>query len=284
MKTCRNLSQTILTHPIEAPRSGIVTPQSKIFTMGSCFAYEIYCHLRDKGYNVLTRQLSDIEPELLWYNTYTMRYEFEKVVGKFTQEKSDYWSTHRGFQDPYRRFVFGSTVSELFRKTRELDRIIHEGITSADIVVLTLGLTEVFFQNTNHNAICATPGYGSGGGHDTYVRFTEYGENFDNVDRIIHLIKDINPKAKVIITVSPVPLGSTYSNSDHAVANTESKSILRAVAGAIVRKHSDMCYYFHSYELANSYDRSKVFIDDARHVNRSFVAYIMHEFEKQFVV
>ena len=98
----------------------------------------------------------------------------------------------------------------------------------------------------------------------------------------MNTIKDFNPKAKIILTVSPVPLGSTFSDSDNLIANTESKSILRAVAGAIVRKY-DFCNYFHSYEMATSLDRSQVFIQDARHISKPFVRHIMFEFEKYFV-
>jgi hypothetical protein len=43
------------------------------------------------------------------------------------------------------------------------------------------------------------------------------------------------PERKVIITVSPVALSRTFSDSDVITANTESKSILRAVAGALSR-------------------------------------------------
>lgn len=282
MKNCRDLNQNILSHPIDASINKIITKDSKIFTMGSCFAYEIYHYLKNKGYDVLTKQLSDDEPELIWYNTYTMRYEFEKVIGAFTQEQNDYWNTPRGLQDPYRRFVFGSKKQELHDKISKIDEIIRNGILTSDVIVLTLGLTEVFFQNSNNKAICASPGYGSGGGHDTRVKFTTYGENYDNVNEIMNIIKRINPKAKVILTVSPVPLGMTYSKYDHVVANTESKSVLRAVAGEIVRNH-EHSNYFHSYEIATSLDRQHVFIQDARHVKKDFVLHIMKEFEKYFV-
>jgi GSCFA family len=93
----------------------------------------------------------------------------------------------------------------------------------------------------------------------------------------------VNPAAHLILTVSPVPLGSTFAPGlDHAIANTESKSILRAVAGELVRK-DDHVHYFHSYELVMHASRGEVFLDDGRHVRPEYVAGIMQDFEKAFV-
>lgn len=282
MKQCRNLQQSILTHPITGKVNKIVKTDSKIFTMGSCFAYEIYQHLKQKGYPVLTKQISEDEPELIWYNTYTIRYEFERLTKEFVQDTEDYWQTERGFQDPYRRFLFGNSKEQLWKKINYLNSVIKDGVLQADIIVITLGLTEVFFQNKNNKAICATPGYGSGGGHDSYIKFTNYDENFANINKVMQIIHELNPRAQVVLTVSPVPLGSTFAEYDHVIANTESKSVLRTVAGEICRKY-EFCNYFHSYELAMNFDRGSVFLEDARHVCKPFVSHIMSEFEKHFL-
>lgn len=283
MKNCRNLNENIFTNPIEIKQEKIIDQNSKIFTMGSCFAHEIYNYLKEKKFNVLTKQISENEPELIWYNTYTMRYEFERLTGEFTQGEDDFWQTSRGFQDPYRRFLFSETKEGLLQKIEYLNDIIKKGILNADVFIMTLGLTEVFFQNKNNNAICATPGYGSGGGHDSCVKFTSFQENYNNISKIMEIINKLNPKCQVILTVSPVPLGLTYSDTyDHIIANTESKSILRAVAAEITKKYN-FCHYFYSYELANSIARNDVYIDDARHVKREFVSYIMQQFELNFI-
>jgi hypothetical protein len=282
MKKCRNLNQNVISEPIEAQVKKIINKETKIFTMGSCFAYEIYEYLKEKKYNVLTAQLSDSKPELMWYNTYTMKYELQRIVGKFNQDFDDCWVTNRGYQDPYRRVVFGSSKEDLFQKIETINDVIRAGFTTADVVVITLGLTEVFFQNNNSNAICAVPGYECGGGFDTQVRFTSFQENLENVSEILETLHTLNSKCQVILTVSPVPLGSTFSDNDHVIANMESKSILRAVAAEITRKF-DFCHYFHSYEFAMSLNRNEVFIQDARHVDKKFVQIIMNDFEKYFI-
>ena len=57
-------------------------------------------------------------------------------------------------------------------------------ILAADCVIITLGLTEVFFQQHNGHAICAAPGYSGGGGIGCEFRATEYPENFANIERV----------------------------------------------------------------------------------------------------
>jgi hypothetical protein len=138
-------------------------------------------------------------------------------------------------------------------------------------------------QPHNNLAICSSPGYSNGGGHNCHFKNTSYNENYKNMESVVNILQRINEKCKIIITVSPVPLGMTYNNTDHIIANTESKSILRAVAGELTRTFNNV-YYFHSYELAMNNDKKEVFIDDARHIKKEFVDYIMKEFEKNYII
>jgi len=288
----RTLRESIRQCPITISRNPILNKGSKILTIGSCFASEIKHYLSAKGYNVLNKELPH---QLIWYNTYTIFYEFSRVVKEFYQEDNDIWKLKKErppnlefngigrYQDPYRRCVFEETPKKLLKKIRKIDSKMSNFILEADVIIITLGLTEVFFQDKNGLAICACPGYSKGGGRKiTTFRCTEYNDNYDNIKKSIEIIRKINPKCKVVLTVSPVPLGRTFTESDHIVANTESKSILRSVAGAIVRKY-DNVHYFHSYEMVLNLGSEEVFKSDARHVKPEFVKLIMKEFEEAYV-
>ena len=79
-----------------------------------------------------------------------------------------------------------------------------------------------------------------------------------------------------MISVSPVRLGMTYADVDVATANTESKAILRAVAGQICREYSENVLYFPSYEMAlfgigALTGTGSVFESDGRHIRSEFV-------------
>lgn len=285
MRNCRNINENLSSHPIEIENpNNFIDQQTAVFTLGSCFALEIKDYLINNAYNVLVSHetMSTPEPHLIWFNTFTTLYEFERITGEFTQEYDDVWNLGDRWQDPYRRCVFAPSQQELWDKIEKNNQNIRHGILGAQCLIITLGLTEVFFQR-NNRAICASPGYAGGGGYDTEFRPTSFTENYNNLKKIVETLKLINPSCKLVVTVSPVPLGKTFRELDHLVANTESKSILRAVAGQIARENAETVNYFHSYELASFYDRNTVYIEDARHVKREFVSNIMVEFKKYFM-
>lgn len=74
--------------------------------------------------------------------------------------------------------------------------------------------------------------------------------------------------------MSPVALSRTFSESDVITANTESKSILRAVAGELRREFPNLVYW-PSYEIALAQD---VYQDDGRHVTPEGVKQIVDQF------
>jgi hypothetical protein len=292
--TCRKLAESLDDHPITFESRRLIHRRSRVLALGSCFALRVKEWLLARDYTVLNE--GDLRPWVvngraefdprIYYNTFCIRYEFERVAGQFVQQEDDVWEPHqtlqRVFQDPYRRMLIAADRQSLWLRIREVDVQMRKHIETADLVIITLGLTEVFFQQHNGRAICAAPGYSGGGGFGCEFRVTEYAENYENLRRTIDILAEVNPKAQVVLTVSPVPLGSTFAGVDHLVANTDSKSTLRAVAGALVRRY-DHAHYFHSYELAMSAPRHEVFLEDGRHVSPQCVAKIMDDFERAFV-
>jgi hypothetical protein len=294
-RTCRRLGEDLAQHPITYVPRPLIDKKSKVLALGSCFALRVKEFLLANGYCVLnegdlrparTGQRAEFDPRI-YYNTYCIRYEFERATGQFVQEEDDLWEPYQNlnklYQDPYRRMLTAPDRAGLWDRIREVDAAMRRHIETADLVIITLGLTEVFFQQHNDRAICAVPGYCGGGGLGCEFRCTEYQENYNNVDQAITILRQMNPKAHVILTVSPVPLGSTFAvDTDHLIANTESKSILRAVAGALVRKYAHV-HYFHSYELVMNSPRDMVYMEDGRHVQPGYVGDIMQDFERAFL-
>ncbi len=294
-RTCRRLTESFTEHPVTFVPRPILDKRSKVLALGSCFALRVKEYLLGRGFNVLNEGdlrrhvvngREDFDPRV-YYNTYCIRYEFERASGEFVQDEDDIWEPHQTLakvhQDPYRRMLVGEDRQSLWERIREVDRQMIKHVHEADVVIITLGLTEVFFQQHNGRAICAAPGYCAGGGFGCEFRCVEYQENYDNVEKVISILAALNPRCQIVLTVSPVPLGSTFApNTDHAIANMESKATLRAVAGAITRKY-DHVHYFHSFELVMQAQREDVFLEDARHVRPDYVAGIMQDFERAFM-
>ncbi|HZZ26848.1 MAG TPA: GSCFA domain-containing protein [Pirellulales bacterium] len=293
-RQCRKLTEPLAEFPITFEPRPLINKQSQVLALGSCFALRVKEWLLANDYRVLNegdlpptefRGRREFDPRI-YYNTFCIRYEFERAAGLFVQADDDIWEPHqnalRVYQDPYRRMLAAEDRDLLWQRIGAVDEHMRQHIRQADCVIITLGLTEVFFQQHNGHAICAAPGYCGGGGIGCEFRCTEYQENYANMEQVVQLLKQLNPQAHLILTVSPVPLAATWSGVDHAIANTESKCTLRAVAGALQRKY-DHVHYFHSFELVMHAQRHEVFLEDGRHVMPNYVAGIMSDFERAFV-
>jgi hypothetical protein len=96
------------------------------------------------------------------------------------------------------------------------------------------------------------------------------------------LLRSVNPRARVILTVSPVPLVATAEDRHVLVSTTYSKSVLRVAAEALSRK-CENATYFPSYEIVTgSFSRGAYFADDGRTVLESGVAHVMRIFLRHF--
>ena len=65
------------------------------------------------------------------------------------------------------------------------------------------------------------------------------GDVRDDMLTFLERLFAVNPAARVILTVSPVPLIATYADRHVLVSNTYSKAALRAAAEEIVAKQKD---------------------------------------------
>ena len=100
----------------------------------------------------------------------------------------------------------------------------------------------------------------------------------DGMMGAIRLMRAINPRLRILLTVSPVPLTATMSGQHVLVASMHSKSILRAVAGQLSAEHAGIDY-FPSYELFNSpVFRGMFFAPNQRNVSRQGVDFVMQNF------
>ena len=284
----------------------VIKPETKIFTMGSCFAMEIRRAMARKGYDVYPRytdvrfdpaiQIFDKIPErecIPHYDTFVIRQEFEAALGVWTDRHAGIWEVRDAgvnqlfrspvvYQDPTRKIIYARTPELVKDLDDKIDAVMRQGISESDLIVITLGLTEVWRHNLTGRYLCRPPntGYGGGGGQATFRQST-FVENYLNVKATLDLLFSRFPEKNVILTVSPVPLALTYSPADIGTANMESKSILRAVAGQICREYAERVSYFPSYEMATIMPWP-VFQEDKRHVLPEFADRVVASFHQAF--
>jgi len=281
----------------------IVGPTDRVFTMGSCFSREIRFALEKLGVTVgpeyskvpvdSDRYRVDnlpTEPHLNYYNTFTILQEFERIAGIWHQEEGDFWRVRRApfgsgevCQDPYKRLTFGRTPEDLREAVRLTNSVIDAGAAKASVFFFTLGMAEVFRDRRSGKVVCQKPTYlGGGGAAETEMHLSGFAENSANLEAIRGHIKAMNSDARIVVTVSPVPLERTFSDRDILIANTEGKATLRACAGEFARAHDDVTY-FPAYEMVTLMGEGAIQQRDLRHVDQRVVSAIMQAFIKAHV-
>ncbi|MBI9088334.1 MAG: GSCFA domain-containing protein [Desulfobacterium sp.] len=231
-----------------------------IASMGSCFAREIRKRLIGHGYNYIQEEghhPASVHASAAWertYNTFTMRQIFEYTFGSFEPDVRWWISPETTtVQDPFRRLILYDSLGEA--KADFNRHLVHSraALTKARVIILTLGLTEIWEDRLDKTVICLPSGpyVNEGGDMDRYrFRVSRYPENLGNLEAIYKILRDHNPGCKLLITVSPVHLWATFrTDLDVISASCNSKSTLRAVADEFVSNHEDV-FYFPAYEMA----------------------------------
>lgn len=245
----------------------------RVATAGSCFAQHIGRTLRGEGFNLL-----DFEPapkfmtqatlnrfglgmySARYGNIYTARQllqTFQRALGQL-KPVEDVWKTEDGrCFDPFRPNVEpdGFADETRYRKDREWHfTAVRRLLKKADLFIFTFGLTEAWRDRRDGVVFPSCPGAIAGEFDETkheFVNFS-YEETLEDFLRFAELARSVNPAMKFLVTVSPVPLTATASGDHVLPATVYSKSVLRAVCGAL-RQRCDFVDYFPSYELIASH-------------------------------
>ena len=271
----------------------------RIATAGSCFAQHIGRFLRQSGFRYLDTEpppafLDEESRGRFGYGMYSARYGniytsrqllqlFQRAYGEFVPKESA-WPRDGGFVDPFRPTI----ESEPLASADEVERLrgwhlarVREVFENAGVFIFTLGLTEAWESAEDGAVFPLVPGTAAGGVFDQSryrLLRLDYIDVLRDLREFIKKVRAVNGRIRFILTVSPVPLLATASGDHVAVATTDSKSILRAVAGELSRKHR-FVDYFPAYEIiASPVSRGKYFNSDLRSVSPEGVNRVMAHF------
>ena len=283
-----------------------IDQRTKVATAGSCFAQHIARYLKKSGYNHYVAEPGHPTlPEKVraannyglfsarYGNIYTARQLlqlFQRAYGLF-RPREDCWKAKEDvFLDPFRPTAQpGGFISETeMRLDREQHlAAVRKMFETLDVFVFTLGLTECWVSRSDGAAFPICPGVEGGEFNKSHHLFVN--ENVDEVvsemsSFLLHLAR-VNPRAQVILTVSPVPLAATARGDQHVlVATTYSKSVLRVAAEMLVSRFVHV-HYFPSYEIiTGSFSRGAYYADDLRNVLENGVSHVMGLFMKHATV
>lgn len=272
----------------------------KIATAGSCFAQHIGRNLQLNGANYLDLEpppsfVSDELAKKFGFNVYSCRYGniytvrqllqlFDEAMGQ--RSPTDYiWEKNGRYYDALRPsvdpvgFEFPNQVINM--RTEHL-KCVKSMFELLDVFVFTLGLTEAWVSLSDGTVYPTAAGTIAGSHDEMKYGFKNFSffEIVDDLRSFISKMQIVNPKFKMLLTVSPVPLNATASDDHVLVATMKSKSILRAAADQITNEFNNV-FYFPSYEIILSHpSRGMFFEPDLRNVNHFGVQYVMSHFFK----
>ena len=233
----------------------LISIGENVCSIGSCFAQHIGKNLISRNYKYLVSKYSGKRKESFGLgNVYTptqFRQWLEFSMG-LREWSSDtiYINENKDYFDYLLPHVSAfKSQSSLIEYRTAIAEEIKCNLEIANTLIFTLGLTEQW-ETRKNEAIGNCPGTLIGKFEENKYKFKNlsFSEIIDELSKINNLIKRLNPKIKIIFTVSPVPLTATYNTEHILVANMTSKSTLRAAVIEYVKEVSNTAY-FPSFEL-----------------------------------
>jgi GSCFA family len=276
-----------------------IDKKDRLFAMGSCFARGIESALKARGFRVesaakdFDKFVVDSTKKVTAlgftnkYTTYSMLNELRWALDPsthFPEESLVDLDDQRCIDPHINPTLMATNHAGTLERRRIIQEVIHR-IAYCHVVFLTLGLVEVWYDTQAQVHLNTTPN------KDMHRMFpgryefmaSNYLQNMDNMENLYSLLAVYGRKdLQIIVTTSPVPLQATFTGQDIVVANTYSKSTLRAVAQDFAAAH-DNVQYFPSYEIVMNSDRDQSWEDDLRHVKGAMGKHVMDVFMRNFV-
>lgn len=251
-----------------------------IMTAGSCFAQHVGRRLRMAGMNVLDSEplpgaIPDRVAQAFGYRLYSARYGniyTARQLWQLVQEAEGLltpalpvWEKAGRFFDAQRPGIEPdgfATAEEVLEHRQSHLADVAGLLREASLFVFTFGLTEAWIHRETGTVYPTVPGSIAGSYDPEVFAF----KNFDMLEVLRDFsdfrrhVKGINPGARFLVTVSPVPLTATASGQHVEVATVYSKSVLRAVCGKLAETFGDVDY-FPSYEIITSINNRGVYYE-----------------------
>ena len=278
-----------------------ISAADRIVTAGSCFAQHIGRQLTLRGYTHFITEpahpvLDEATARAFNYgiyvartgNIYTARQLlqlFRRAHGAFTPAE-DCWCATDGVHDPFRPAIqpggFAS-LGEFHADRAQHFAAVRAAFAGADVLIFTLGLTECWESVQDGAVFPLCPGTVAGVFDPARHRLRNL--TVDEVAADLRAfaaeLAQVNAGARIILTVSPVPLMATAEDQHVLAATTYSKAVLRVAAETVCRE--GLACYFPSYEIiTGAHARQSYYAPDCRTITEAGVDHVMTSFFRHF--
>lgn len=235
----------------------------KVMTAGSCFARRISEYIKPFITEDLHPRfrLEEIYPsfkQAYQYGTFTARYDnmytvrqflqlFQRAFGIFNPNDTMWQRSDGKYLDAFRPEINPEgyiSENEMLASRKHHFKCVREAFQNLDVLLFTLGLTEAWTSKLDGAIYPICPGVRGMGTYDSekyaFIDFS-VGDLADDFGQLLTLLKSVNNKAKIIITVSPTPMLATATGRPVIEVNFEMKSKLRVACSEICKKHPRLC-------------------------------------------
>jgi hypothetical protein len=244
--------------------------------------YAPHAGVTDENFGVFSARFGNI------YTPRQLVQLFDRAYGIF-RPQTESWVDHRGrILDPFRPRIQESgfaTVENLIADRRRHFDAVKEMFERCNVFIFTLGLTEAWLSSADGSVFPLCPGAVLPESSAPEGVFHNFGVSEVVADLIgfVDRLGSVNEAAKIMLTVSPVPLVATYENRHVLVSTVASKSALRAAVDEVTRRMPRVSY-FPSYEIVTGpQSRGQFFGPDLREVTPDGVAHVMALFSRHYL-
>ena len=269
-----------------------IKPGDTVFTIGSCFARNIETHLEALGCKVPMLSLDFPTEELHGQPRSAMNrfhppafrqcLEWAAAIhdrdGRVSWDDCAPMAVDCGGESFFDMDMAGALPVPRTRFVERRQRIydIFSTVFSAQCMMMTPGLVEAFRDRTTGLYLYGAPSNKAMLSQPDRWEYEvlSFERCLQDMLASIDVVRARNPEIKILVTTSPVPLGVTFSGRDIRIANTYSKSVLRAVCD-VVAVQRPLVDYFPSYETATLSFPHLAWKRDRLHVSNGLISKIV---------
>jgi tetratricopeptide (TPR) repeat protein len=226
----KDLPKAIRSYVLGQDYPVVLRADSKVATFGSCFAANVARALREAGVDARNTTLGEHINSTFANRSYVdwILGEADAAVGRVVQ----------GFL----------AADPSFPADREAHQ---QRVRDSGVLVLTVGVAPAFFSRATGQFVLlgGTTSDLRAALASCEFRMTTVGENRDNLGHVIRQLRRLNERAVIMLTLSPVPLNTTFDDRSAVVADCLSKSTLRVAIDEVLRARPAGVYYWPSFEV-----------------------------------
>lgn len=260
------------------PKKPFITKNSKVCAMGSCFADEMGWCLREHGIDIGDHgEVKALKHLLYQWGTFFDPKNLYDCLDRLLNNSWEVKDRHFAYIEDEDVFYYlfmkiranSNSIADVKKRLMAVEKYWKDWLEQSDTIIFTLGLIEAWIDRENGRAWQGFVGSlkpPKSYEDRAYLKVLTYEECLGYVRKNIDLVSDLGKKKNIIITVSPVPLASTFREQDVITANRYSKSLLRVVAETVSMEYENV-NYFPAFEIVTDcVGWPQAYKEDKRHV------------------